>query len=461
MNSKSGRTLDVFFVSLLIFVLSGCTTQKRVEAKIESPAFLYQPPFNNAHVGLAVYDPDNKSWIYQYQSDKYFVPASNTKLFSLYAGMKYLGDSLPGIIWRQTDSVLYLFPTGDPSFLHPDFPNQPVFQFMKKAGRRILISDTNWREQPWGAGWSWDDYNDDYMVERSALPVYGNIIRWIQENQQEDSLSIWSVNNIFVYSLPEVNWKLRFNPDSAARHFIVRRKLAENAFEVTQGLEKKAEQSVPFITNGIESALVLLKDTLGPDHEVLEAQPSDLSRLTKIRSLSQGLIHSQPVDSLYQPMMFRSDNFFAEQVLLMACQQQFGFMKDDSIISHLLNGELGGLPQKPNWVDGSGLSRYNLFTPQDFIWILDKMKNEFGLSRMERLLPTGGTGTIKNYYKEDSGYIFAKTGSLSDVIALSGYLITNKNHLLVFSVLVNNYQGKGYEIRRGVERFLHEIRENN
>jgi D-alanyl-D-alanine carboxypeptidase/D-alanyl-D-alanine-endopeptidase (penicillin-binding protein 4) len=145
----------------------------------------------------------------------------------------------------------------------------------------------------------------------------------------------------------------------------------------------------------------------------------------------------------------------------MASQKRMGIMNDDSIINQLLNKELAGLPQRPHWVDGSGLSRYNLFTPRDMVWILDQLKNEFGLDRMERLLPTGGNGTLRNYYKQDSGYIFAKTGSLSDVVALSGYLLTKKKRLLIFSILVNNFLGKGSELRREIEQFLHGIREAN
>lgn len=86
------------------------------------------------------------------------------------------------------------------------------------------------------------------------------------------------------------------------------------------------------------------------------------------------------------------------------------------------------------------------------------MKKEFGLSRMERLLPTGGTGTLAGYYKADSSFIFAKTGSLSGVICLSGYLMTKKNRLLIFSVMVNNHHASGSAIRRAIERFIESLR---
>jgi D-alanyl-D-alanine carboxypeptidase/D-alanyl-D-alanine-endopeptidase (penicillin-binding protein 4) len=160
-------------------------------------------------------------------------------------------------------------------------------------------------------------------------------------------------------------------------------------------------------------------------------------------------------------MMYRSDNFFAEQTLLMVSRKQLGVMKDEIIIDTLLNGPLAGLPQKPNWVDGSGLSRFNLFTPRDFVFLLIKFKNEFGMDRMKRILPTGGKGTLKNYYRADSGYVFAKTGSLNGVLCLSGYIYSKKNHLLEFSILVNNHNGSGSAIRREIEGYVEYLRKNN
>jgi D-alanyl-D-alanine carboxypeptidase/D-alanyl-D-alanine-endopeptidase (penicillin-binding protein 4) len=87
------------------------------------------------------------------------------------------------------------------------------------------------------------------------------------------------------------------------------------------------------------------------------------------------------------------------------------------------------------------------------------MKNDFGMERMKRILPTGNTGTLSNYYKNEVGYLYAKTGSLSGVVALSGYLYTKKNKLLLFSVLVNNHNTAAAIVRRAVEKFIEGIRE--
>jgi D-alanyl-D-alanine carboxypeptidase/D-alanyl-D-alanine-endopeptidase (penicillin-binding protein 4) len=289
------------------------------------------------------------------------------------------------------------------------------------------------------------------MVERSPLPVYGNFIRWIQERDTSAPPAENVLDQpVFTYSIPEVNWKVHFTPDLGRRQFSVSRDKDDNVFTITQGTEVKKEQPVPFITKGLESALVLLPDSIRKP--VIQLDKSE-ARFENIHS-----IFSRPLDSLLKPMMQNSDNFFAEQTLLMVSNERYGKMDDGLITDTLLDVELKDLPQRPRWADGSGLSRFNLFTPEDFVSILGKMKNEFGMDRISRIFATGGKGTLLNFYKKDSLFIFAKTGTLSGVVALSGFLYTRKNKLLCFSVLVNNHRGNAVDIRRSVESFLTDIR---
>jgi len=158
--------------------------------------------------------------------------------------------------------------------------------------------------------------------------------------------------------------------------------------------------------------------------------------------------------------MHRSDNFFAEQTLLMVSNELLGVMNDAKIIDTLLKTDFKDLPQKPRWVDGCGLSRYNLFSPQDFVFILSKMKDDFGMDRIKNILPTGNEGTLEGRFVADSSFIFAKTGTLSGVVALSGFLYTKKNRLLIFSCLVNNHNSSAAAIRKAVEKFIKNIRDN-
>ena len=431
--------------------LTSCSTQKQI-SKAANTALFQDTSIQHAHVGISLFDVTGNKYLYDHNGKKYFVPASNTKLFSCYAALKYLGDSLPGIRYWENDTAVYLVGTGDPSLLHTDFKKNPVIDFLQKTKKSVYITDGNWKDEALGAGWSWSDFNDNYMVERSALPVYGNIIHWVQEMSdsgvgnaaQEDQTPS-------IFSIPEINWKVRFNAGVMRKAFFVQRNRDENFFLITEGKEKKKEQDVPFVTHGIQSALELLPDTIGKQIiylPELKKQPASLRT-----------IYSQPTDSLLQSMMYRSDNFFAEQSLLMVSQVKLGKMSDSAIIDTLLKTDLQELPQKPRWVDGSGLSRYNLFTPNDFVVLLQKMQQEIGMKRLQVILPTGGKGTLGNLYKLDSNYIFAKTGTLSGVVALSGYLYTKKNKLLIFSVLINNHTGSAGTIRRRVESFLTGIRD--
>ena len=439
--------------------MPGCKVQQALTNQSAGEALSRDSSLQHAHVGISVFDPAEGKFLISYQDDKYFIPASNTKLFSLYAGLKFLGDSLPGIRYAETDSEIFLVPTGDPSLLHQDFGRQPVIDLLMHSRKKIYVTDAQWKDEAWGSGWSWDDYNDDYMEERSALPVYGNMIRWYQARQEQKSQELNLQSSVSIYSVPEINWKVRFKSDSSRKNFFVKRRLDDNYFEIYQGNENFREQDVPFITNRIQSAIELLRDTVGDRIFYLDSSGhgSLFARFKALQSNAK-LIRSQPSDSLFRAMMFRSDNFFAEQTLLMAANEHLGIMNDGLIIDTLLKTELTGLPDAPNWADGSGLSRYNLFSPRDFVWLLNKMKNEFGLERMKRLLPTGGTGTLRNYYKQDSGYIYAKTGSLSDVLSLSGYLYASSGKLLIFSVLVNNHLSVPSSIRRAVERFIEDCR---
>src|ERR1017187_538745 len=238
---------------IIAFLLQACSSTNFISQTAKQEV-LQQPDLQSAHAGICVFDETANAFLYNYQSDKYFVPASNTKLFSLYAGMKYLGDSLIGIRYIERDTDILILPTGDPTLLHPDFLKQPVIDFLKWKKRNIYIAGANWQEQALGAGWSWDDYNDDYMVERSPMPVYGVVIRWAQTQQADSSF--------ISFSVPDVNWKVNFNVDSASKKFFVKRKLSENIYEITQGIEKYKTQDVPFVTNGLESAVELLKDTI-------------------------------------------------------------------------------------------------------------------------------------------------------------------------------------------------------
>ncbi|HYV55179.1 MAG TPA: D-alanyl-D-alanine carboxypeptidase, partial [Chitinophagaceae bacterium] len=342
------RRLNFCILTSIFCILSSCSLQKQISKSV-SPFVLNDSSLKTAHVGISIYEPAANKYWFNYQGEHYFTPASNTKIPTCYAAMRYLGDSLEGALKMETDTAIFILPTGDPTLLHPDFKNQPVISFLKNATKKIYITDLLWKDHPLGSGWSWDDYNDSYMAERSPMPVYGNIIKWTQENN--------GIDPSVIYSTPEVNWPVDFDTAQAS-NFFVQRSVAENHYTITEGKEKLKEQEVPFVTNGISAALELLPDTI---HKTISLA-TGYQRLFLDRSVRETTIHSQPTDSVLKPMMHRSDNFFAEQVLLMVAHKFNISMSDERVIDTLLKTIFKDLPQKPGWVDGSGLSRYNLFS---------------------------------------------------------------------------------------------------
>ena len=460
-------------------MFGSCTSPRHLGRTPIPDRFLENPAISDTHVGIAVYDTERREYIYTHNSDKFFVPASNVKIPTLYAGLKCLGDSIPGIQYFEYNDTIFLYSTGDPTFLLMDFPVQPVFEFLQNSDKPTAFVEPEWNTGALGYGWPWNFYLNYYMPERSPFPVYGNVVIWAQRYMTGLAEDVYIT---YTSSYPGHSWPVQISHTESER-FEVKRPPAANDYTVYLGYDGDRDLFVPFSTDGMQAALELLNDTLDKDIRVVAARPEltgidDLPDLPGKRvlngagdpnvipdicglpGLSDGIttIYSRASDSLFRPMMLCSDNFFAEQTLIMASHQLFGVMDEKVLIDYLLENDLSGIPDKPRWVDGSGLSRYNLFSSRSLVWLLEKMKNEFGFERISHLLPTGGEGTLENLYLEEKGNIYAKTGTLcGNAVSLSGFLITGKGRTLIFSVLVNNHNKDGVEVRKAIENFLKEI----
>lgn len=425
---KGVKTPNLFLSIFLIIFLSACSIQKAQKT------LLYNDALKGAHVGIAVFNDTKQIWVDQYQSDHYFTPASNTKILATYVGLKFLGDSLPGFSVSENADTLFLTPLGDPSFLHPDFLYQPVVDLIKNTNKQVVISPVNGQDQfgHWGDGWAWNDYAEDYQPERSRMPIYGNVVHFYQTKGKLSIKPFTFFKDISdISTVYQKNWT---------------RKLVGNQF-YTNGQKNTASYfQVPFdiyFEPGLP--VYLLQDSL----------KIKLNMGNDVPITKQRIFKTVPTDTLLKIMMRRSDNFFAEQILLMGSQQLLGRMDDAAFIDTLLKYDFSNLPQKMRWVDGSGLSRYNLNTPQNYVAILKKMQDAFGQQRVTNIFETGGEGTLSSYYKNFPGEIHAKTGSLGGQIALSGFIYTLKKQKLYFSILVSNHMSPtSAGVRKAVETYL-------
>jgi D-alanyl-D-alanine carboxypeptidase/D-alanyl-D-alanine-endopeptidase (penicillin-binding protein 4) len=431
-------TLICCFFTQLNYANAGHIKKRKVKK-----LFKHSPVVNDHFTGFALYDLDDKKMIYEQNDDKYFTPASNTKLFTYYTCLKILGDSIPALKYVIHNDSLIFWGTGDPSFLHTELKGIKAFSLLKNSNKKLFFSSGNYTNHFYGAGWAWDDYNDYYQAEITELPI-------------EDNVAVIYADKNGLLQIKPFYLKRYLKCDSNYRpdHFRVQRDFLSNSFIYPSIMPpQNFRQEIPWKTS-TALTLALLQDTLKDTVTEIHLPLANDARL----------LYDERADTVYKHMLQPSDNFIAEQLLLVCSSVKFKTLNADSVISYSKTHFLNDLPDVPQWVDGSGLSRQNLFTPRSIVAllckILDQVKND---DLVHSLLPAGGAaGTIKKVYKTDNGQVFiwAKTGSLSNNYNQSGYLITRKGKRLAFSFMNNNFTRPVGQVRDEMVRIITYLHDN-
>lgn len=405
----------------------GCvSTKKGVQKSVKSK--LNNSFHNNQFTGLIVFDLENRETIINSNGDKYFTPASTTKIFTLYTALQLLGSNIPSLKYKVKNDTMFIEGTGDPTVLHSHFKKGTFTSFLKKH-KHIGLHLNNFSDTKYGPGWAWEDYQYYFQPEKSGLPLYGNVV------------TIYPKNKLQV--LPSF-FKDQVVLGNNSNH----RELTENLFYFSP--TQKDTLEVPFITSK-ELTKALLEDIIQKEITVVPEMPKG----------EKNTLYGVASDSVYKQMMLESDNFIAEQILIMASSTLSDTLNAKKAQNYILDSYLDQLKQKPRWVDGSGLSRYNLFTPESMIQVLEKLYNSLPQERLFNLFPVGGvSGGLENWYVGDSKpYIYAKTGSLGNNHNLCGYLITNSGKTLAFSFMNNHFMKPSKEIKKEMQQVLEEIRD--
>ncbi|MAV78885.1 MAG: hypothetical protein CBD31_00580 [Flavobacteriaceae bacterium TMED171] len=383
------------------------------------------PAFQQAHVALSVEPLNSLKPKAFYQGENYMTPASNIKLLTFLAAIQNF-DSLPALYFNKQDSIMHFKATGYPLLLHPFYPDPKLdFFFNQKY---------NWCYHPpkstlnrLGEGWSWDDYHYYYSAENSPFPIYGNTTR----------VTLVSCKPQLIPKAFEKNMVL----DTLSKKLY--RKRSQNLYHLNPRiLNKKDTLYIPFITS--DSLFIsLLGDHINRSVEqskALETPPN------------WNILFSNQEAMLYQAMLQDSDNGVAESLLTMISQNNFEEMNIEKIIDSLKLKWSKWLPDPIQWVDGSGISRYNMMTPRTLIAVLKKIHSEVGFENIKNFFPkSGSSGTLKNYPVKE---VYAKTGTLRHNHNLSGYWISKKGNIYVFSIMANHFTTPISEIRHGITELL-------
>ncbi|MDG1573402.1 D-alanyl-D-alanine carboxypeptidase [Robiginitalea sp. M366] len=414
--------------ALILSFTSGCSPARQVHR--HASRTLQGPAFQAQLTGLLLLDLQAGDTLYAHNPLKPFTPASNVKLLTLYAALKTLPERLPALAYTMAGDTLVAWGTANPAALHPDLADSTAFHFMQGFPRVALVN-THLEDPAWGPGWSWDDFDQYYTPTRSAFPAYGNLLRVIRG---DDSLRVWPMafrDSIF----PEAGRYAR-TPE-------------HNRFFLDPQPGDTLE--VPLVTDP-QRERQLWSQALGKPVLPYPARPGGNLKV----------LDGPQADSVYRRMMQTSDNFLAEQLMLMVSATLGDTLGFGRARDYVLDTYLADLPQRPKWVDGSGLSRYNLICPGSVVHLLRKLHREIPPERLLPLLAQGGAnGTLKDWYRSPEGpYLFGKTGSLSNNHNLSGYLRTRSGKWVVFAFMNNHYLDSGTAVKARMEALLTWVREH-
>lgn len=385
--------------------------------------------FDQALVGLQLIKLSTGQILAEHHQADFFTPASNVKLMTVLASAQTF-DSLPALYYQQDRSgVIHFESAGYPLFEHPLYPDDELKNWLQSADSLVYhFSDESHLNQL-GPGWAWDDRLFYFSAMPSAFPIYGNVVR-----------GTTTPNNL---------WQI--HPDhfpieeSSIYQYRLFRELAENRFYVNPNrLITEDTLFVPFITSE-KLTVAILGEAIGK--AIGSASASLQSPIP---------LHTNQDQKLYRSVLQQSDNLISENLLLMVAKERLGVFSSEAIIAEL-SQEWKTAPDDWIWVDGSGLSRYNLVTPRNLIWTLQKLFKLWGPEKIIDYFPEAGvSGTLlKEYGSKKLPRVFAKTGTLRNHHNLSGYIYESKTgEWYAFSILVNHHSTETRGVRMGIRKLL-------
>jgi D-alanyl-D-alanine carboxypeptidase/D-alanyl-D-alanine-endopeptidase (penicillin-binding protein 4) len=425
--------------------------------------------FMNANWGVVIQSLETGEYFYKRNEDKYFVPASNMKLFTTAAGLLLLGNDyqfstnvfVDGPIYGSTLlGDLVIQGRGDPTISGRFYNNDIYFIYdtwidsllergVTKIKGNIIGDDNLFDELGLGKGWAWDYETDWYSAQSSAVSFNDNCVDITVYYQP-------SYDSIIVRSSPDLKNIVILNNVSFAsaeekNEIEVYRERGTNVINVYGKFKRNSEPFKTFATvqNPTQFAMMVLLKRLEDRGIKVTGYAIDIDDYDhaldykNMKLLFSNL--SNNLSEIIKEINKGSQNFFAEQLLKTIGLEKKGFGNSENgiAVSKELFANIGLNPENLIMVDGSGLSPLNMVTPRQIVELLKYMySNKNVFTQYYNSLPIAGVdGTLGKRMKGTSAenVVRAKTGYISHVRSLSGYAATGDNEKMVFSIIANNF----------------------
>ncbi|MFH0991880.1 MAG: D-alanyl-D-alanine carboxypeptidase/D-alanyl-D-alanine-endopeptidase [bacterium] len=413
--------------------------------------------FIPSQVSIKISSIQSGELLFERNSKLLIRPASNMKLLTSATALAILGTSYSFSTVISSDSILsdgtvlgnvYLKGFGNPDLLSADI-EQFAAQIKDNGIKRIMggvVADVSFFDDLfWGQGWQWDDEPYDYAAFISPLTVNDNCIRVIitpGSNAGEPTIITTDPNTEYI----TLQNQTRTVSDTARKRIQIQRLFAEhsNTIVVTGEIVVGAKP-VREITTVWKPELY----TAQLFHEALIRNGMSIQRTPSIGIAPVGktlVQHNRSIDSLVINLNKISDNLSAEMTL-----KTLGAVRRGTpgtarngiyVVNEFLN-TLGIDTTAYTIADGSGLSYYTLLTTEMILKLLQGMaKNKELFPLYYKSLPIAGVdGTLRTRMKGSAAEknLRAKTGSISGVSSLSGYVISKDGELIAFSMSMQNF----------------------
>jgi D-alanyl-D-alanine carboxypeptidase/D-alanyl-D-alanine-endopeptidase (penicillin-binding protein 4) len=441
------------------------------------------PPTEHAQWAVAVTALATREPLYRLNAGRFMVPASVQKILTTAVAAERLGWD-----YRFTTRVLATGPIGADGTLEGDLiivsngdptinPRHPerwrVFdewaaalaaQGVKIVSGQIVGDDNAFAEPGWGAGWAWDDLQYGYAAPVSALQFNENQVELlIGPGMEAGARAIISTSP--PGSGLVVDHGVTTAAAGTATSLDIARMPGTMLLQVRGQIAADAKPTTmtAAVDNPTRFYVHAFREALARHGIFVSGAPIDIDDLRgppRTSAATEVIVdHSPPLGEIVDVTMKWSRNLYAETLLYAlspAGEPATGARGLEAIRETL--SSWGIVPDSYRPRDGSGLSRYDYVSAEMMIHVLEHIAGDSKHAELFRAaLPVGGiSGTLATRLKGTpaEGRVFAKTGSMSNIRALSGYITTVDGHPLVFSILVNNYRVPTADIDAIVDKAL-------
>jgi D-alanyl-D-alanine carboxypeptidase/D-alanyl-D-alanine-endopeptidase (penicillin-binding protein 4) len=403
-------------------------------------------------LGIKVISVEDDKTLYELNSNKLFMPASNNKLYTCAAALHYLGrDHIFKTTILKNNNDLVLKGGGD-----PDLSIDQLDSLANTAAKIIEDVNTLYLDATlldsmyYGKGWMWDEGSWWYAAPIGALSVNDNCIDFHIEpgNLGEPAR---------IDHFPKTEYISQSNKTTTVENNTELKKLKierdwvgrTNHFSITG--EIVISDSIDTLQRNVHDPTLFTGTLFKESLAKYGVQVGHMKRGTKVNESETIAIHySDPLIASATNLMNESDNLTAELLIKIIGRgnQIEGNWKDglDSVKT-LLSDSAGIDTSRIRLVDGSGVSRYNLTSPDQLTRFLKWSFNSKYKDDFISTLASGGNkdGTMEKRLEKEGNLIRAKTGGLSGVSNLSGYIFSPKHGPLAFSILISGYTGSSYQ----------------